>query len=221
MKFSAKIISLLLIVVGITFSCTKDPAYIDDVSIYDLRVVTLINSLEIYQQGLSLLINSEDFDLDQIYTVSVTSSDPTIHWEVQTSPISLSGQTYLYVNDILMSASLELPSGEYTIDILQEDTSFLYTKVNYQRKVVNEQCPPLQVTWLSEKDGGSLFSFDAQEGYLYDITFYDDHNVVIEHLQDSTGRVEEESLQQINLHKVLLKGYKEGSSIIDVYRIIL
>jgi hypothetical protein len=214
-----KILSLLLLVVGITFSCTKEPSYIEDIVIFDVRVATTISEETIVQSGISLLLPSEDFSLDQTYTVSVSSPDSLYQWEKDLTPISSENRVYLYFNDMLMNAHQEIPSGLYTIEIFQDDLSFLTTSYQYQRNVVDEQLPPLSIKW--EQEGGdSYLSWNIQDGYLYDIKLYSYDGQLAYHAQDSTGMVLVGELKEDEIHKIVIVANDYQASIIDVYRII-
>lgn len=219
MNSSLKIFSLLLIVIGITFSCTKETTYIEDITMYDTRVATTIADQTIVQEGVALLLSSQDFTLDQTYTISVTSAESLYYWEKELTPIASKKRVYLYFNDILMNAQMEFPSGLYTIEIFQDDLSFLTTTYQYQRQIVDEQLPSLSLNWEHEGEE-SFLTWEIQDGYLYDIKLYSDENKRVFHTQNRNGKVSVGLLDEDEIQKLVITANNEQSSMIDVYRII-
>jgi len=215
MKYTVKMSAIVFIVITLLLSCSDQSTYLEDITIYDVRVRTTFDEITIIQEGISVLIPSNDFDVNTQYSVTLSSPDNTYQWEKQISPVLLNKRKYLFFNDILMPSNMSFPSGVYSLQIFQEDTTFIETSMEYHRELRGGPIEDINLQRTPQSDEIE-WTFDEQENYLYSITIYGEQKDVLFQQQDVHGTI----VTPDGVGRVLIVANNEKSSTIDVYRYV-
>lgn len=206
-------IILLSIVLFLITSCSaKKEVRVDAITSHDTHILTSFDGIHLYQQGMRLTIASLDFDLNKSYSVSISSPEGAYSWNMNQHPITKDNVSSIILHDIMMPSHTHFPSGIYSIEILQDDVSFVTSTFEYERRGDEKPLEPIEVSLdetgftisTLEKEDVTIELFDASHFLLLELkeTFID------KKLND------EEFRNSIN-HLILYKG------IDTIYRIIL
>ncbi len=117
---------ILLLLAILLSSCAEQPFSIDSVSLTDSVVFTTVDTLAFTQSGLALTVYSEDLQEGKEYQVRVESpslgpSSGIYTWEKMITPQKDGNVLSLIFNDLLMPGETPLPSGEYHMEILNDE----------------------------------------------------------------------------------------------------
>ncbi len=221
MKHTVKIFTLVFIVLMLSFtSCEQESVYLEDITVYDVKVLTMIADTAVHQTGIALLVPSDDFELEQTYSVSLTGPQNDLRWEKMLKPVKADKRIGLFFNDILMPPYRSFPSGLYTVEVFTDDASFIETSIEYKRKERDEKLSDINPRWIIE-DNKTFFVFDMEGNHTCSVTFYDGQGNELAQMKTRENLTEVASMSPEEVRKILIVANDDSSSTVDVYRYII
>ncbi len=207
------IISILLL---LTSCGEKDDVNIDAINYTHIKVLTSFDDIALPQQGMRLSISSLDFDLNKSYGITITSPLETYSWRLHQLPIMKDKIPTIVTHELLMPNYTQFLSGIYSLEILQDDVSFLASSFEYERDKDEKPLEPITVLFIEEGDETSI-SLNPLKMEGVTIQLFDSSHVLLLELKETYSDEKFQRNEFIESIDYLIV-YKDDNSI---YRIIL
>ena len=208
---------LLIIFLCLVVSCSvKEDVSIDSIAIKEVRALTSLDGLDISQQGLFVTISSLDFDVNQNYEVIISSPLEKYSWHAKESPVEMDTIPSILLKDLFMPPHIQFPSGIYTLEILQEDTSFIKSHFEYTQSSNDIKLKPINITF-EERDGTFYVRILPELQGNVVIDFYDASHTSMLTLKDTFThrKLDDESFRAL-VDRIIVQVDDK-----DIYRIVL
>ncbi len=208
---------LLIIFLCLLVSCSvKEDVSIDSITIKEVRAITTLDGLDISQQGLFVTISSLDFDVNQNYEITISSPLEKYSWHAKDSPVEKDTIPSILLKDLFMPPHIQFPSGIYTLEILQEDTSFIKSHFEYTQSSNFIKLEPINITF-EERDGTFYVQLLPELQGDVVIDFYDASHTMLLTLRDvfTHEKLNDESFRN-SVDRIIVQVDDK-----DIYRIVL
>ncbi|NCB01688.1 MAG: hypothetical protein EOM67_05925 [Spirochaetia bacterium] len=214
------LLGFLVLLILLTSCSQKVDVRVDTITTKNLKVLTSFNSINIYQTAIDVTINSQEFSPKQRYFVTVDSPLSDYRWEGYALPKEVNKAMSITMKNLFMNPFTDFPIGTYTVEILEEDTSFVTSSFSYERDQERVPLEPIVITF-SEENGLFIYTYNHPLGEMeYIIESYDEENNLLKTSEAVTlntyrGEFNEE------VHHFIISSVSPIEGSYHIYRILL
>lgn len=126
---------VVLLVLLLFISCSRKEVYLDNVVTYPVVIASYWDEKELayLNEALALMIFSNQFELDEVYEVTLTSPSKQFSWHFKSKAVEVADLKALVKNDLLIPTEFSLESGLYKIEILFLDGQLIEETFTFNR----------------------------------------------------------------------------------------
>ena len=103
-----KVGSVVLLVLLLFISCSRKEVHLDNITTYPVVMASYWDEKELayLNEALALMVFSSQFELDEIYEVTLTSPSKQFFWHFKTKAVEVADLRALVKNDLLIQQNL-------------------------------------------------------------------------------------------------------------------